>query len=282
MEDINKIEQKNFPKRLKEIPDCPSQLYIRGKFPNEELYFLTIVGSRLNSQYGEKAVEKIIKDIAGYPIVIVSGLAIGIDSLAHSLAIKHNMKTISVLGSGLNEDVIYPKTNLYLAKEILKNNGALISELEPNKQGTKYTFPARNRIMAGLSDMVLVIECEIKSGTRITARLATEYNRELGAIPSSIFSQIGSGANELIKQGAHCVSSGEDILDIFNLEKEKKKINYDLTENEEMIIKALKHPLSKDELLEITNLSISELQIAITMLEVKDLIKEIMGKIHKV
>ena len=193
------MQESKLPSLLREIPDPPKKLYVRGELPSHDEYkFLTVIGSRKFSIYGKQVCEHLIRGLAGYPIVIVSGLALGMDTIAHRAAIENNLKTLAVPGSGLDDKVIYPATNQPLAREILKHGGCLVSEFEPDFKATRWSFPQRNRTMAGISHAVLVIEAENISGTRITARLATDYNREVFAIPGSIFSPVSGGTNSQI------------------------------------------------------------------------------------
>ncbi|HIP21949.1 MAG TPA: DNA-protecting protein DprA, partial [Candidatus Pacebacteria bacterium] len=237
---INEIKKEEFQntifESLLEIPDCPKKLNFQGNlFPKDDYKFIAVVGSRGHSSYAKNVLEKLFKEISGQPIVIISGLALGIDALAHSEAIKNNLKTIAIPGSGLNEEVLYPKSNLGLARNILDNNGILISEFENSAKTMPYFFPQRNRIMAGMADLILVIEAQEKSGTLITARLALNYNKELATIPNSIFSDYSIGSNNLLKQGAFPVFSGQDILELLNLTGKVKQtqLNFDdLNENE--------------------------------------------------
>ncbi len=279
------IEKLNTPYLLQQIPDRPSQLYIRGNFPDENKYkFLTVIGSRKFTTYGKQVCEKIIRDLAGYPIVVVSGLALGIDSIAHQAALDNNLKTIAVPGSGISEQVLYPASNRGLAQKILQSGGALVSEYEPDFRATNWSFPKRNRIMAGMSHAVLVIEAENKSGTRITARLATDYNREVFSVPGSIFSPSSTGCNELIREGAFPITSGQDIIEFFNLDHtpQQPSLLIDLSEHEQLIMQTLVEPLSRNEITEQTKLSIVEVNIALSNLEISGIIKEDSGKIYKI
>lgn len=277
---------KQLPKRLQEISDPPKKLYIRGNLPKEEYKWLAVVGARKNSQYGKDACEKLIAGLRGQPIVIVSGLAMGIDSIAHRSALDAGLVTIAVPGSGLDDKVLYPSLNKSLANKILESGGALLSEFEPNYKATIWGFPQRNRIMAGLSDAVLVIEAETKSGTLITSRLASEYNREVLTVPGSIFSRNSDGPNMLIRLGATPVRSSEDILEALGLltdEAKQKSLDLKYTDcsAEEMkIIDALANPLSRDDLARKLGIPVSELNTLLSILEIKGLIKESLGEIH--
>lgn len=280
---IEKIQPSDYPEQLLEIPQCPKELYSRGSKINTNTNFVAIVGARHHTDYGKKACQKIIRDMAPYPITIVSGLALGIDAIAHQTALEVGLPTIAIIGSGLDDSVIYPATNIALAHQILKNNGTLISELPPQSKATKYTFPSRNRIMAGLSKAVIAIECGIKSGTRITTRLGLEYNKEVGAIPHNIFSEVGMGTNALLKQGAHCIQSGNDIIELLGIEIDTptKPSLSTLTPNEKKVYESLSEPKTKTELTNILSLPPHTLQATIALLEMKSLIVESMGKIQK-
>lgn len=296
---IIKIEKKDFHLHpflspLLDIPDCPSQLYYRGTIPekNNHTKVLCVIGSRKGTNYGREATNYLISGLAGYPIIVVSGLALGIDTQAHKASLLHHMTTVSFPGSGLDPSVLYPKTNLHLAEEIVDNDGCLISEYSPETKSALYTFPARNRLMAGVADLVLVIEAEEKSGTQITARLALDYNRELAIVPGSIFSSYSRGTAQLYKSGAHPVTSSADILELlgFNqemnqpslFEEEKEKLLSQLSEQEKTILNLLDAPLSKDELIELSELPAHEAIIAITNLEAKHYILDSFGEIKKI
>jgi DNA processing protein len=218
IDNIQTLKQKYWPKKLFEIPQPPKQLYIRGELPKNQ-FTLCVVGSRKHSSYGKEICEHLISGLKGYPITIVSGLAYGIDTLAHKSAIEAGLKTVAVPGSGISDGSMYPKTNLKLAKKIIKSGGCILSEFDPDLKATSWSFPKRNRIMAGLSDAVLVIEAEEKSGTLITSRLATDYNREVLTIPGSIFSSNSKGPHMLIRLGATPITCVEDILEVFGLDE---------------------------------------------------------------
>ena len=208
------LKQSELPERLLEIPQPPKEIYIEGTFPvGDDLKFLAVVGSRKHTNYGKDACEKLIAGLKGYPVVIVSGLALGIDSVAHRAALDNGLKTIAIPGSGLDRHAIHPQTNVGLAERILKNGGCLLSEYKPDFRATLWSFPQRNRIMAGLSHAVLVIEEEEKSGTLITARLATDYNRDVLTLPGSIFSKSSNGTNMLLRMGATPIRHSADILE---------------------------------------------------------------------
>lgn len=283
---IRLLEPNEFPELLKEIPDAPKRLFSAGTLPPAENKILCIVGSRKYSEYGKEVCEKLISELSGFPITILSGLALGIDSIAHKSALKNKLQTVAVPGSGLGQKVLYPSSHLHLAQEIIESGGALVSEFENDFKPTQWSFPQRNRIMAGMSHAVLVIEAEIKSGTLITSRLATEYNRDVFTIPGSIFSKNSEGPHMLIKLGAIPVTSGVDILKVFGFNTETQKSNlYDilyknLSEDEKMIVELLHNPMSRDDLIRKSGMQASTINMILTAMEIKGLILESMGEIR--
>lgn len=208
--DILYLRDKEYPKRLKEIYDPPICLYIKGNKNILNNNGLAIIGCREYSEYGKENALKFSYEIAKNKINIISGLAKGIDSFAHIGAIMANEKTIAVMGTGI--DMIYPKENLKLANEIINKKGAIITEYPLGTKPDRWHFPARNRIISGLSNGVLVIEAKEKSGTLITVDFALEQGREIFAIPGNINSINSYGTNELIKQGAEIVTKSKEIL----------------------------------------------------------------------
>lgn len=285
MWDITSIEPDKFPLKLTEIPQPPKQLWLAGNLPNDRQFkYLTIVGSRRFSQYGQEVCARLIAGLVGQPIVIVSGLALGIDSLAHQKSIEVGLPTVAIPGSGLDPKVLYPRSNLRLAQKIIEAGGALMSELSPTTKAAYYTFPRRNRIMAGLSDATLIIEATEKSGTLITAKLALDYNREVLTVPGSIFQLSCSGSNQLIKTGATPITSSSDILEALNLNPSTNRKNTadlltDLATPEELeIFNILEtEPMSRDDLVAKSKLDTAEANVLLSHMEVKGLIKEVGG-----
>ena len=293
------------PKELNVIGNF-DLLYAAAKGGGKKPKILCIVGSRKATTYGKEVTDFLVSGLQGYDIIIVSGLAMGIDSYAHKAALKYKIPTIAFLGSGLDDDVLYPSTNLNLKREILENGGALISEYEHDERSQIYYFPARNRIKAAISDLVLIVEAEEKSGTQITARLALEYGKEVAIVPGSIFSAYSRGTAQLFKDGAHPVTCAYDILYILgikskeeemqdkknNKNKSKQKQNslfenenklYEtLNEKEIVIMKLLSAPLDKDTLIESSGLLAHEALIAITNLESKNYILDNFGEIKRI
>lgn len=286
MEDIYKLKIEEFPKALLEIPQPPKTLYIRGKLPSEDYIYLAVVGSRKHTTYGKDICEKLISGLKNYPIVIVSGLAMGIDSIAHKSALLNKITTIAFPGSGLDNTVIHPKMNVKLAQDIVDSGGCLISEMAPHLKATLYSFPQRNRLMAGISKAVLIIEAEEKSGTLITARMALDYNRDVLAVPGSAFSLNSNGTNGLIKQGATPVTTSEDILIAlgFNIEKIKQsdKDKYADCSREEMkILELLREPMERDDIIRASGMDTASANALLSIMEIKELIKEELGEIRK-
>lgn len=287
MDDIYKLKPEQFPEALLEIPQPPKTLYIRGKLPSSDMIYLAVVGSRKYTSYGRDICEKLIRGLKSYPIVIVSGLAIGIDTIAHKSALENGLTTISFPGSGLDNNALYPRANIKLAQEIVNKGGCLISEFEPSAISQLYFFPQRNRLMAGISKAVLIIEAEEKSGTLITARMALDYNRDVLAVPGSAFSSNSNGTNSLIKQGATPITKSEDILIALGFEIEKPQMTdeekyADCGKDEMKIIELLREPMERNDLIRELGMNIGEANALLSIMELKDLIKEEMGEIRKI
>lgn len=277
MKELRILKPEKWPPLLKEISDPPKQLWIRGEDPNLDILWLCIIGARKHSSYGIQVCERIIKNLSGYNIGIVSGLAYGIDILAHKIALTHKLPIIAVPGSGLDDQVLYPRQHRNIAQEIISSGGCLISEFTPKQNPAPYLFQKRNRIMSGISEGILVIESKKKSGTQITARLALDYNREIMIVPGSIFSSLSEGPLSLLSHGAHPVTSAEDILEILNIEI-KSKVNRSLEdlspEEKDLYIYIMRAPINKDDLCKHINKPLHEINYLLTLLELKDLIFE--------
>ncbi len=282
--EIKEFTKEYWPEGLEEIPEPPKKLYILGNFPDEDLIFLSIVGSRKFTSYGREVCEKLIEGLKGYPICIVSGFAMGIDSIAHKKALEVGLKTLVFPGSGLSKEAIYPKTNVKLMDEVLNKGGAFISEFEDDFKATSWSFPMRNRLMAGISKAVLIIEAEEKSGTMITARLATEYNKDVLVVPGNIFSPNSKGTNKLLKLGATPITSSIDLLEAlgFDISDEKEKqqnLFEDLSTDEKKVISLLREPKERDILIKEMKMPVNEANALLSVMEIKDLIKEELGEI---
>lgn len=281
--DIDPLEA--FP-ALREIPDPPKVMHMRGTLDRTiGTKLITVVGSRNYTSYGKGVCESLVKALAGYPVTIVSGLAIGIDSIAHRAALDVGLPTIAFPGSGLDWKALHPKQHKGLAEEILAAGGALISEFPNSTIGAIWTFPRRNRIKAGLSDMVIIIEAEEKSGTLITARLGTEYNKIVGAVPGPITSPNSKGTNWLLRLGATPITDVTDILEELGL---APKMTGDaaaflmLNSDEERVLAALGEPKTKEQLLMELELEPASANIIFSTLEIKGAIRETLGFVERI
>ncbi|MFH1393107.1 MAG: DNA-processing protein DprA [Patescibacteria group bacterium] len=279
---VIKKSSPNYPEILKEISGAPKQLYVRGELPDNHEMNFAIVGTRAASEYGKTLASKIAKELAELGFNIVSGLALGIDTMAHSGALEGKGRTIAVLGSAIDDASIYPSANFKLVRQIISSGGAVISEYAPGTKSEIWFFPERNRIISGLSRGVLVVEAPEKSGALITARMALEQNRDVFAIPGSIFSKNSVGTNTLIKSGAKVVTSVDDILEELNLTelKTKKKSNdkEGLSDEEKTILDIIeKEPINIDKICETSKMSASQVLSAVSVLEIKGIIKNIGG-----
>lgn len=287
MDNIFKLKDEQIPPPLREIPQPPKELFIKGELPSLNLTYLAVVGSRKHTSYGKEMCERLIRGLKGYPIVIVSGLAFGIDSIAHKVALENNLKTIAFPGSGLDDSVIYPRTNVNLAKEIIHSGGCLISEMKPKERATLYSFPQRNRLMAGISKAVLIIEAEEKSGTLITARMALDYNRDVLVVPGSVLSSNSKGTNKLILQGAAPVTTSEELLESLGFdvqtETQTEEEKYASCGEEEIkILELLHEPKERDVLVRESKMDIAKANALLSIMEIKGLIKEELGELRKV
>ena len=279
------ILPKHFPPLLREIPDIPKMLHVRGTLPGSEYVYLCIVGSRRTTMYGQRTLSTLVSGLAGYPIVVVSGLAWGTDANAHKAALEVGLHTIAVMPSGLDDDVMYPSMNRGLAKQILKSGGALISENPHNFKAQLHSFAQRNRIAAGMSKAALIIEAGQKSGTLITARLALDYNREVLVVPHELGHETGFGCNTLIHEGATLVRGSSDILEALGFTPTgpvQQTLPTDLTPAEMAVIEALTEPLERDVIIELTDLSVQETNIALSSLLIRGIIDERLGKIERI
>jgi DNA processing protein len=281
---IRELLPHEYPELLYEIQDPPEQLRLWGNLPKRGNKLLVVVGSRKYTSYGEEMCRSIIRELKGHPITIVSGLALGIDSIAHRTAIETDLQTIAIPGSGLDKSVLHPRSHIGLAEEIVNAGGGLLSEYDDLTHSEVWTFPKRNRIMAGMSHATLVIEAENKSGTLITSRLAVEYNRDVGAVPGPVTSSTSEGPNMLIRMGAALIRDAKDTLELLGLESGRTSPFIDsneLTEEELILIKILKSPCKRDELVRKSKLETNQANTILSSLEVKGLVKEELGKVRK-
>ena len=266
-----------YPARLKEIYDYPPLIYVRGSLLPQDEWCLAVVGTRRATVYGRQVTEEIVADLSQSKITIVSGLAKGIDSVAHHSALEAGGRSIAILGCGL--DIVYPAENANLARRII-HQGALISEYPLGTKPKAENFPRRNRIMSGLSLGVLVVEAGKTSGAMITAHLAAEQNREVFAIPGSILSPVSKGTNHLIQEGAKLVRDYTDILEELNLTAVAHQIEMKElippSDTESILLKELAaEPTHIDEVCRSSGLSIATVSSTLTMMELKGLVKQV-------
>jgi len=271
---------KLFSESLKAIKNCPKELLVEGETSILSRPGIAVIGSRDCSSYGEKWCEKFVKELLEYNLVIVSGMAKGIDTIAHKTAIKYGGKTIAVLPSGFNN--IYPKENVDLYKQIIDSGGAVISEYEPNVRADSKKFLERNRIVSGLSIGTLVVEAEHRSGTSVTARLTKEQGKQVFCIPGSLDNPKSIGTNKMIQNGAKLVTSVEDIVGEFNfLEKVCSVCEVkceDIDEQYKDVFDLLSDvPIEFEELVKKSDLKVNELMTKLTMLELDGKIDRLSG-----
>jgi DNA processing protein len=287
MEEIKTIalNDKNYPKLLKEIKNPPEILYYLGEILPEENCF-AIVGTRRYSPYGKQVALEMAGDLAETGLIIVSGLAPGIDTFAHTAAVERNKRTIAVLGTGLDEKSIYPQSNLKLAQKILETGGCLISEYPPGTPGSQFSFPQRNRIISGLSLGVLVVEAKEKSGALITTEWARKQRRKVFAVPGPIHSSNSKGPHKLIKQGAKLVEHTNDILKELNLPQASTRtvlVENERSEEENLILKILKEEaLYIDKIIEKTKLPASTIASTLAILEIKSKVRNLGNNVYAI
>lgn len=274
----------SYPPFLKEIPFPPALLYYKGdlsELVSNSDKSVSVVGTRRASFYGLETAFKLSRDLAAKGVSVISGLALGIDARAHSGCLEGGGKTFAVLGSGLLE--IQPKTNLMLSEKIVKSGGALISEYPPRLVADKWTFPQRNRIIAGLSKLTVVIEAPEKSGALITAKFALDANRDIAVTPGEITSIVSKGSNKLLKQGAYPALCAEDIFEILGFGESGEQAQSEfLDEDETKIISGfVKKFAGQSELLKASGLEVSIFNQKITMLEIKGALKSAPGGFEK-
>lgn len=285
--EIISIEDERYPKQLRNIKNSPKQLYVKGNIDLLQTNIISIIGSRACSENGEKLAKKFAKELAYQGLTIASGMAIGIDTIAHQSTLEENGKTIAVLGSGF--DSIFPEENKELYKDIIKKDGLVITEYPPNEKAKSNNFLQRNRIVSGLSIGILVIEAAYRSGTSVTARLAKEQGRKVFTIPHEINDLHGVGTNRLIQEGAKMITCTEDIINEFpfltykipqkkNLENEvirRKKCNN--TNYNEIYKLITDKPILLNEIYRKCDKSVSEINNILLMLELEGYIQKVEG-----
>ncbi len=284
------LQDDNYPERLKACVDSPLLLYAKGNANLHAQKVIAIVGTRKLTEYGVKLTEDLVQGLKDVEdVLITSGLADGIDTIAHRQCVKLGIPTVGVLGHG--HDKMYPAGNRGLAKEICEKGGAVLTEYPSGTLAMKDNFPMRNRIVAGMSDVTIVVESDIKGGALITARLASSYNREVAAFPGRVSDKRSSGCNELIRTNvAAMITNADDLLELMNWGKPKaakpmqKKLLLALTTEEQILIDLLqtKDMLHADELLNNSGLNNSVLAATLLTLEMQGLIKALPGKMYRI
>jgi DNA processing protein len=283
------ITDKNYPQRLLNCYDSPVLLFYRGTADLNTSKIISVVGTRNNSDYGKNICEKLIEDLAGENVLIVSGLAFGIDTIAHKTALKNNLQTVGVLAHGL--DRIYPTQNKSLAKQMVEHGG-LLTEFLSNTNPDKQNFPKRNRIVAGMCDCTVVIETGKKGGSLITAELSNNYNKDVFAIPGRIGDSKSEGCNYLIKNNkAALINGADDLLEMMNWKpvekkavKKQRELFIELSPDEKTVVDILnlQESVHIDELYFKSGLSSSAVAAALLMLEMQGVVASIPGKMYKI
>ena len=285
------IKDKDYPKLLRGIKDAPKILYFRGELKNNEEKCFAVVGARICSPYGKEAALEIAGELAEAGLTIVSGLAPGIDTFAHLAALERKGRQIAVLGTGIDEESLYPRSNIELSRKIIATGGCLVSEYPPGTSGTKFTFPRRNRIISGLSLGVLIVEAKQKSGALITADWAKKQGRKIFAVPGPIHSLNSKGPHFLIKSGAKLVENANDILrelnlgpSVFDTDRPTDKTIRGENEKEDLILEVLakEESLDIDRIIEKTKLPASVTAGTLAILEIKGKVRNLGGNIYAI
>ena len=281
---IIEFEDKLYPENLKKIDNPPKKIYANGNVEILNSNCISIIGSRKNTKYGEKWCEKFVKEFIKYDLKIVSGMALGIDEIAHSSAIKYGGKTIAVLPSGLEK--VYPRENLNLYNQIILNGGCVISEYEPEVEAISKRFLERNRIVSGLSIATVVVEAAYRSGTSVTAKMAQRQGRDVFCIPGSLDNPKSIGTNNLIKEFAKIAISPEDIINNYNF-FHKKEVTQNILNVEEVpkeyreIYSLITEvPININEITKKCHLELKEVSSRLTMLELDEKIVKLPGNMY--
>ena len=284
------ITDKEYPQRLLNCYDSPTLLFYKGSADLNARKIISIVGTRTHTDYSKKITDKLIEELSAQNILIVSGMAYGVDAIAHKAAVKNNLPTVGVLGHGL--DQIYPPDHSNLAKDMLKNGGGLLTEFRSKTKPDKHNFPTRNRIVAGMSDATIVIESGIKGGSMVTAELANGYNKDVFAFPGKVTDSKSAGCNYLIKSNkAMLLTDAQQLIEIMGWEersqklevKSQKEIFIELTKEEKIIVDILneKETVHIDEINLQSGLSSSAIAAAILNLELQNVVNGLPGKMYK-
>lgn len=283
------LTNKNYPQRLLNCYDSPTLLFYKGEADLNTPKIISIIGTRSHTDYAKQVTEKLIKELSAQNILVISGLAFGVDAIAHKASLKNNLPTVGVLAHGL--DKMYPAEHTNLAKDMIKNQGGLLTEFSSKTKPDKHNFPSRNRIVAGMSDAVIVIETDLKGGSMITAELANGYNKDVFAIPGKLTDVKSAGCNYLIKNNkAMLLSGASELIETMGWQetkkaktKKQKELFIELTENEKIIVSILKEKDSVhiDELNSKSGLNSSAVAAGILNLELQNVIVSLPGKLYQ-
>lgn len=278
-----------YPQRLLHCYDPPTLLFAHGRANLNAPHIVSVIGTRNNTEYGKQLTEKLVRELAPFQVLVISGLAFGIDAFAHKSAIKNDLSTVGVLGHGL--DTIYPSEHAALARDMLKHQGGLLTEFRSGTKPDKHHFPTRNRIVAGLSDAVVVVETGIKGGSMITAELANGYNKDVFAFPGKTTDAKSAGCNQLIKNNkANLILEAADLVHLMGWEekpilkkKKQKEIFIELSDPEKVIVDMLreKDSLQIDEIHSRCALSNSTVASALLNLELQQVVESLPGKVYR-
>ncbi len=285
------ITDKNYPQRLLNCYDSPTLLYYKGEADLNASKIVAIIGTRSHTEYGKQATEKLVEELKEQNVLIVSGLAYGIDAIAHKAAVKNSLKTVGVLAHGL--DQVYPAQHKGLAKDMINGRGGLLTEFRSRTKPDKHNFPTRNRIVAGMSDATIVVETGIKGGSMITAELANNYNKDVFAFPGKVTDTKSAGCNYLIKNNkAVLLTDAAELIELMGWEEKirksvarsQKELFIELSEEEKLVIQVLKEKNSVhiDEINLRTGLSSSSVAAAILNLELQNVVLSLPGKLYQI
>jgi len=284
------ITDKDYPKRLLNCFDSPTLLFYKGEADLNHNKVIAIIGTRNHTNYGKQITEQLVEQLTEQNVVIVSGLAFGIDAIAHKAAVNNNLRTIGVLAHGL--DQLYPSQHTGLAKEMLKGGGGLLTEFRSQSKPDKHNFPTRNRIVAGMSDATIVVETGIKGGSMITAELANNYNKDVFAFPGKVTDPKSAGCNYLISNNkAALLADARELIELMNweekkrpMQKKQKELFIELSDDERLIFNILKEKNSVhiDEINLKSGLSSSSVAAAILSLELQNVVLSLPGKLYQI
>ena len=285
------ITHEDYPKRLLNCYDSPTLLYYKGEADLNAAKIVAIIGTRSHTEYGRQITEKLVEELKEQNIVVISGLAYGIDAIAHKMAVKNNLFTVGVLAHGL--DQVYPAQHKGLAKEMVNAGGGLLTEFRSKSKPDKHNFPTRNRIVAGMSDVTVVVETGIRGGSMITAELANNYNKDVFAFPGKVTDAKSAGCNYLIKNNkAILLTDTQQLIELMGWQQKsqrtkirsQRELFIELSEDEKIVMAVLKEKNSVhiDEINFKTGLSSSSVAAAILNLELQNVVLSLPGKLYQI